>query len=137
MVQVAGVNDRWNPFSWRAAELASLGEDPSHAARRSELLTELALAEADEAARGAKHLSVAHGAAGSVAEGEHIAEFYDIVREMTGRMEWSRLRGAEDHIIVTVAGAAADECIARLANVAESMNPGHWRIVRSACPNLA
>lgn len=137
MVRTAGVNDRWNPFSWRAQELAALGDTLRDLERRDQLRTELALAEADEAARGAKHLSVAHGIPVTTDECIHLQEFYDIAREMASAVGWYRLRGADTHIIVTVAGPTADECIARLANVAASMNPGHWRIVWSACPDLA
>jgi hypothetical protein len=135
-VQITAVNDRWDPFSWRAVELAALGSCPEHEARRAELRAELALAEAEEVARGGRHLSVVHGELSTVADAEHVAAFYDVVREMASRVEWSRLRGIEGHIIIAVAGDSADECVSRLANVAESMNPGHWRITRSACPDL-
>lgn len=135
-VHATAVNDRWDPFSWRAAELATLSPSQEHEARRAELRVELALAEAEEVARGGRHLSVVHDEPSTIEEAQHVAEFYDVVREMASRVEWSRLRGADRHIIVAVAGDAADECVSRLANVAASMNPGHWRIMRSACPDL-
>jgi hypothetical protein len=135
-VRTTTTNDRWNPFSWRAAELATLNPGPEHEARRADLRADLALAEAEEVARGGRHLSVVHGDPSTVEEAQHVAEFYDVVREMASRVEWSRLRGAEDHVIVAVAGDSADECVTRLANIATSMNPGFWRITRSACPDL-
>jgi hypothetical protein len=133
----AGVNDRWNPFSWRAEELAALGEAPEHRARREQLLTEVALAEADEASRGAKHLSVAHDVPTTSDEYAHLQQFYDIAREMAAAVGWYRLRGADSHLIIAVAGPSAEECITRVAGVAASMNPGHWRITWTACPELA
>lgn len=132
------VDDRWNPFSWRAAELAALGDGPSDRARRDQLELELLVAEADRAADGGVHLAVVHGdPTEGYNAGMHVGEFYDHLGKLLAKADWHRLLIEPDHIIIEIAGAGAQDCIDQIAVVAELLNPGHWRVSRSARPDLS
>ena len=99
----------WNPYSWRLCEIAALGQDPNHEARRRQLTGELVCAEAAELARGVHHVAVVHGDPATVRGAEQLAAFLGQIDALIASAEWSRRRGDSEHIIVAVSGADAAE----------------------------
>ncbi|MAT06283.1 MAG: hypothetical protein CL424_14695 [Acidimicrobiaceae bacterium] len=117
----------YDPFGWRLDELADPDID---ATRRSDLLTEFLIAEAEELAMGRRHLTIIHGEPGDVAEAEYLNDFYDAVADIIEPAEWCRLTGGRDHLTVTVAGRRRDEILATVADHAlqSEHHPG-WTVL--------
>ncbi len=123
----------YNPFGWRLAEIA----DPcTNDLRRADLVESLIIVEAEELALGRRHLTIVHGRPATVADSEALDEFYDAVLEIAGAAEWSRVRGTEDHVTVTVAGPLADELLLDVAEIAHRANPGGWQVIERPFPNV-
>lgn len=127
---------RWNPYSWRLEEAASLGSSRSDGDRRAALHADALLAEAGEVAEGARHLSVAHGRPRTPDEGRRLYEFVLALKGVALRASWWRLRGGPDHVIVAVAGSGADGLVDELVAVVAAADPGDWRVTASARPQL-
>ncbi len=123
----------YNPFGWRLAEIADPRTD---ALRRADLIESLIVVEAEELALGRRHLTIVHGRPGSFADSHALDEFYDAVFEITVAAEWSRVRGTEDHVTVTVAGPYADELLLEVAEIAHRANPGGWQVIERPFPNV-
>jgi hypothetical protein len=122
----------YNPFGWRLAEIADSRTD---ALRRAELIESLIVVEAEELALGRRHLTVVHGRPGRLVDSEILDELYDTIFEIAGAAEWSRVRGTEDHVTVTLAGPHADELLLDVAEIAHRANPG-WQVVERPFPNV-
>ena len=69
-------------------------------------------------------------------DNEILDEFYDAVFEIAGGAEWSRVRGSEAHITVTVAGPLATELLMDVAEIAHRANPGGWQVIERPFPNV-
>lgn len=122
-----------NPFGWRLAEIADPSTDPL---RRTDLIESLIIVEAEELALGRRHLTIVHGQPATLVKSETLDEFYDAVFEIAGTAEWSRVRGTEDHVTVTVAGPHADELLLDIAELAHRANPGGWQVIERPFPNV-
>ena len=123
----------YNPFGWRLAEIADPCTDDL---RRADLVESLIIVEAEELALGRRHLTIVHGRPATVADSEALDEFYDAVLEIAGAAEWSRVRGTEDHVTVTVAGPLADELLLDVAEIAHRANPGGRQVIERPFPNV-
>ncbi len=98
----------------------------------SQLRQAALIAEAEDLARGIRHLSVATG---------EFETAEDVVEQLTAaawrgrdgaRMRASR--GGNDYVTFVIQGASADQFVDELAALAEALNPGFWRISRSPNP---
>ena len=123
----------YNPFGWRIAELAELAADDP---RRRELLAELVVCEAEELARGRRHLTIVHGDPDNVADSRHLTAFYEALGALASAAEWARVRGSVDYVTVTVAGPDAERLMSVVATAAERADPGWWRITHDPYPDL-
>ncbi|MFZ6003059.1 MAG: hypothetical protein ACOYXM_03930 [Actinomycetota bacterium] len=123
----------YNPFGWRLAEIADPGTD---ALRRADLVESLIIVEAEELALGRRHLTIVHGGPATLADSDALDAFYDAVFAIAGMAEWSRVRGNEDHVTVTVAGPHADELLLDVAEIAHRANPGGWHVIERPFPNV-
>lgn len=121
----------YNPFGWRLAELAD-PLTPPH--RRRVLVEELVVAEAEEAAVGRRHVTIAHGDPDTLATSLHLTAFYEGIAAVASTASWSRVRGTDRYVTVTVGGEDADAVAADLFALVERANPGHWSVTASACP---
>lgn len=124
----------YNPFGWRLAEIADPRTDEC---RRRDLIESLVIVEAEELALGRRHLTIVHGRPDTLADSQVLDKFYDSVFEIAGAAEWSRVRGTEDHITVTVAGPLADEVLLDVAEIAHRANPVGWRVIDRPFPSVA
>lgn len=115
----------YDPFGWRLQELADPDISPL---RRSELLDELVVAEAEELAAGRRHLTIVHGEPADMAEAEELNDLYDTVEALVDEAEWSRLSGGPDYLTVTLAGPNRNERLALIADVAHGRTHC-WSIV--------
>ncbi len=106
-----------NPFGWRLADLADPATSPQ---RRSDLLDELVVCEAEELAHGLRHLTVVHGDPTDVDAARHLAVFYNTLRVLAAGGGWVRVRGTEEWVTVAAAAHAA--------------NPRHWTLTLAASP---
>lgn len=123
----------YNPFGWRLAEIA----DPStHDLRRQDLIESLIVAEAEELALGRRHLTIFHGAPESLPESQTLDAFYDEVFAVAGGAEWSRIRGTEDFVTVTLGGTAVDEHLLDVVELAHRANPGSWTVMERPFPKV-
>jgi hypothetical protein len=125
-----------NPFSWRAAAIAAMDRHPAARERCRALAAELLLAEADEVARGNRHLTVVHGVPATPEERSQLDGFLKTADALLPVGAWTR-RGDDDHVIVTVSGEGAEGRIAVLRAIADRCDPGHWRVGAHARPDLA
>lgn len=92
------------------------------------------VAEAEDLAQGRRHLSVATGdleTADDVARVEQLTS-----RAWQGRdgARVSASRGGNDYVTLVIDGPSAEQFVDELAALAESLNPGFWRITRSPHP---
>lgn len=123
----------YNPFGWRLAEIADPCTDDL---RRADLIESLIIVEAEELALGRRHLTVVHGWPDTLSDSETLDEFYDAVFEIAGAAEWSRVRGTQDHITVTVSGPLADVLLMDVTEIAHRVNPGGWQVIERPFPNV-
>ena len=123
----------YNPFGWRLAEIADPGTDHL---RRRDLIESLLVAEAEELMLGRRHLTIVHGAPTSIVDSEVLDVFYDSVFAHVANSDWSRVRGTEDFVTVTVGGADADEILLDLVEFAHRANPGGWQLIDRPFPNV-
>jgi hypothetical protein len=117
-----------DPFGWRLQELADPNLNPL---RRTELLDDLLVAEAEELVAGRRHLTIVHGEPTDIAEAEALNDFYDTVRETVGEADWSRLAGGPEYLTVTVAGTSRDEWLVRITDIARDRATAGWQIMES------
>lgn len=122
----------YNPFGWRLAEIADPRTDTL---RRADLIESLIVIEAEELVLGRRHLTIVHGRPRTLPDSEILDELYDTVFEIAGAAEWSRVRGTEDYVTVTVAGPQADELLLDIAEIAHRANPG-WQVIERPFPNV-
>ena len=115
----------YDPFGWRLEELATQGLNPL---RRAELIDDLLVAEAEEIARGCRHLTIVHGVPTDLAEFEDLNEFYDQLSDIVECVAWSRLTGGHAHVTLTVAGCGRDEALARSTDLAVRRGP-RWQVL--------
>jgi hypothetical protein len=134
--ELDALEQAWNPFSWRLRQLAALGSDPRHADRRHQLVDEVLLAEADEVVQGIRHVAVVHGDPTTFAEADQVDIFLAQMEQLLETSSWHRRRGRDDHVIVSIGGADAEERAGQIAALAELANPGHWTITETARPDL-
>jgi hypothetical protein len=118
----------YDPFGWRLQELADPGLNPL---RRTELLEDLLVAEAEELVAGRRHLTIVHGEPTDIAEAEQLNDFYDTVEQIIAEAEWSRLVGGHDYLTVTLAGAGRNERFARITDVARHRAADRWQIIEA------
>jgi hypothetical protein len=85
---------------------------------------------------GRRHLTIVHGAPASIVEAEVLDAFYDSVFAHVASSDWSRVRGTEDFVTVTVGGADADEILLDLVEIAHRANPGAWQLIDRPFPNV-
>lgn len=123
----------YNPFGWRLAEIADPCTDDL---RRRDLIESLLVAEAEELMLGRRHLTIVHGAPASVVDSETLDAFYDAVFAHVASADWSRVRGTDEFVTVTVAGSAADELLLDLVELAHRANPGTWQLIDRPFPNV-
>lgn len=121
----------YNPFGWRHAEIADPLTEPH---RRRVLAEELLVAEAEEAAAGRRHVTVVHGDPDTLATSLHLTAFYEGLAAVASTASWSRVRGTDRYVTVTVGGEGADAVACDLLVFARRANPGHWAVTASACP---
>ena len=122
-----------NPFGWRLAEIADPRTDDP---RRQDLIESLIVAEAEELALGRRHLTVFHGAPESLPESQKLDAFYDDVFAAAEVAEWSRIRGTEDFVTITLGGTAVDEHLLDVVELAHRANPGGWKVMERPFPNV-
>lgn len=120
-----------NPFGWRLAEIADPRTDDL---RRKDLSESLIIAEAEELALGRRHLTVFHGSPETLVESETLDDFYDEVFAVAEAAEWSRVRGTEEFVTVTLGGAGAEERLLDVAELAHRANPGGWKVMERPFP---
>jgi len=130
---VSTTSTTYNPFGWRLAEIADPGTDDL---RRRDLIESLLVAEAEELMLGRRHLTIVHGAPASIVDSEVLDDFYDAVSAQVASSDWSRVRGTEDFVTVTVGGADADEILLDLVEFAHRANPGAWQLIDRPFPNV-
>lgn len=123
----------YNPFGWRLAEIGDPGTDDL---RRRDLIESLLVVEAEELMLGRRHLTIVHGAPASIVDSEVLDAFYDSVFAHVASSDWSRVRGTEDFVTVTVGGADADEILLDLVEFAHRANPGAWQLIDRPFPNV-
>lgn len=121
----------YNPFGWRLAEIADPRTDDL---RRKDLSESLIIAEAEELALGRRHLTVFHGSPETLVESEMLDDFYDEVFAVAEAAEWSRVRGTEEFVTVTLGGAGAEERLLDVAELAHRANPGGWKAMERPFP---
>lgn len=121
----------YNPFGWRLAEIA----DPrTEDLRRQDLIESLIVAEAEELALGRRHLTVFHGSPETLVESETLDAFYDEVFAVAEAAGWSRVRGTEEFVTVTLGGAGADERLLDVVELVHRANPGGWKVMERPFP---
>lgn len=120
-----------NPFEGRIAELADSELTPE---RRSALLGELAVTEAEELAQGWRHLTIWHGDPSDLVASRHLSDFYEAIGEFASSCESPRVRGDARFVTITVAAADAERLLGSFHEAAEAANPGGWRIAAAAVP---
>ncbi len=123
----------YNPFGWRLAEIADLGTDDL---RRRDLIESLLIAEAEELMLGRRHLTIVHGSPASIVDSEILDAFYDALFAQVASSDWSRVRGTDDFVTVSVAGPGADELLLDLVELAHRANPGTWQLIERPFPNV-
>ena len=123
----------YNPFGWRLAEIADRRTDDL---RRQDLIESLIIAEAEELALGRRHLTVVHGAPETPSESEALDVFYDQVFIVSEAAEWSRVRGTEEFVTVTLGGAGAEERLLDVIELAHRANPGGWIVMERPFPKV-
>ena len=116
----------YDPCGWRLAEIASSRTDEL---RRRELVESLIVAEAEEIALGRRHLTVVHGAPGTMADSAALDAFYDKVFSVSGLAAWSRVRGTEEFVTVTIGGTGMARLLLELLELAHRADPGTWRVL--------
>lgn len=123
----------YDPFGWRHTELA----DPTiHPLRRDELVADLVACEAEELARGRRHVTVVHGAPTDLASSDRLDRFYDTIRTLVGTAQWSRLCGGTDYLTVTIAGTDRDRLLAGVIDEACGAGAVEWIVIESPHPML-
>jgi len=130
---VSTTSTTYNPFGWRLAEIADPGTDDL---RRRDLIESLLVAEAEELMLGRRHLTIVHGAPASIVDSEVLDAFYDSVFAHVAGSDWSRVRGTEDFVTVTVGGADAEEILLDLVELAHRTNAGAWQLIDRPFPNV-
>ncbi|HET7689795.1 MAG TPA: hypothetical protein VFK41_05435 [Nocardioidaceae bacterium] len=123
----------YNPFGWRLAEIADPCTDDL---RRRDLIESLLIAEAEELMLGRRHLTIVHGAPASIIDSETLDAFYDAVFAHVTSADWSRVRGTEDFVTVTLGGLEADELLLDLVELAHRANPGTWQLIDRPFPKV-
>lgn len=92
------------------------------------------VAEAEDLATGIRHISIATGELESdddVRRLEQLAAAAACGREGAGL---ARFGGGNDYVTFYIEGLDADQFVEDLALLAETLNPGWWRISRSSLP---
>ena len=123
----------YNPFGWRLAEIADPRTDDL---RKQDLIESLIVAEAEELALGRRHLTVFHGAPETLVDSESLDDFYDEVFAVVEAAEWSRVRGTEDYVTVTLGGTAVDELMLDVVELAHRANSGGWMVMERPFPKV-
>jgi hypothetical protein len=120
-----------NPFGWR---LDAITDSTTTPARRAGLTAELLVCEAEELARGWRHLTITHGDPDDLDASRQLSAFYETLRELASATNCFRARGQATFVTLTVAGPRADDSIDVLAAFARAANPGTWTISRTPYP---
>jgi hypothetical protein len=123
----------YNPFGWRLAEIADASTGDL---RRRDLVESLIIAEAEELARGRRHLTIVHGAPDTIADGATLDAFYDQLFALVEFAEWARVRGTEEFVTVTVGGAGAEQLLLQIVDVAHRADPGDWQVMDRPFPTV-
>ena len=76
----------YDPFGWRLVELSDPFLNPL---RRTELLQDLVTCEAEELARGRRHVTIVHGVPCDLATATLLEDVYDTVRAIAGLASWT------------------------------------------------
>jgi hypothetical protein len=112
------------------------GEDRLSAAEAylAQLRQAALIAEAEDLARGVRHLSVVTG---ELETGDDVARIEQLTAAAWQGRDGARMRtyrGGGDYVTFFIAGVAADQFVEELAALAEALNPGWWRITGSPHP---
>jgi len=121
----------YDPFGWRLVELSDPFLNPL---RRTELLQDLVTCEAEELARGRRHVTIVHGVPCDLATATLLDDVYDTVRAIAGLASWSRLAGGENYLTITVAGECRDSVLGRVVDLIRREHPTDWPIYESPIP---
>ncbi|ORX21141.1 hypothetical protein [Mycobacterium xenopi] len=92
------------------------------------------IAEAEDLAHGVRHLTVVTG---DLETADDVARLDRLTAAAWQGREGARMityRGGNDYVIFFIDGAAAELFVDDLAALAETLDPGWWRIVRSPHP---
>lgn len=92
------------------------------------------VAEAEDLADGVRHLSVVTGDLESHDDVERIEQLTAAAWRGRDGARLVRSRGGNDYLTFYIEGLAADQFVTDLADLAQSLNPGWWRIIRSPHP---
>jgi hypothetical protein len=141
MEAVMTVHGLRDPFSFLLQEMAArdAGVRPAWApGQREQLLSDLLIAEAEEAAHGLQHLSIVHGDPDDPIEAEAVDELLAELRqgldvaEHQGEIAHVRIGGSESHVTVTVGGPGARASIAWAAGIALQHARPSWHVLETA-----
>jgi hypothetical protein len=105
---------------------------PAEARDLRRRLDEAALVrEAEQAAHGAHHLTVAHGDPESAEDADRVHQLFAWTHLHRARAVFSAV-ATNDTVRWTITGPDAEAVLVDLEAVAEQLNPGWWRIRRAA-----
>ncbi|EHB48761.1 HNH endonuclease [Mycolicibacterium rhodesiae JS60] len=99
-----------------------------------QLARDALLAEAEDLARGVRHVSVATGDPETDHDVALVNAFTNAVWSARGDTRATSIRGGNDYMTVRIEGPDAAAFVDELAALAEDLNPGFWRITRSPHP---
>ena len=123
----------YDPFGWRLTELADPTTNPL---RRVELLDDLVTCEAEELARGRRHITVVHGDPTDLTASDHLDRFYDAITTLLAAATWSRLTGGADYVTVAIAGSDRDRLLEAVVEAAHHARTAGWIVVESPHPPI-
>lgn len=113
-----------------------MSEAPFHVANAllAHLQQAALVAEAEDLAAGVRHLSVATGDLESEDDVQRLNQLTEAANRGSDGARLIRTRGGSDYVTFYVEGSSAENFVKELAELAESLNPGWWRIQYSANP---
>jgi hypothetical protein len=92
------------------------------------------IAEAEDLARGVRHLSIATGDPETDDDVARINQLTNAAWEGRDTTKATSIRGGNDYMTVRVEGPAADAVVDELALLAQALDPGWWRVTKSPHP---
>lgn len=103
-------------------------------AHLQQLRSDALVAEAEDLARGIRHLSVATGDLETDEDVARIERLTAVAWQGRDGAHVRASRGGSDYITLVIEGPAAEQFVDELAALAEELNPGFWRISLSPNP---